>query len=293
MVRSLRSLVKFVLTHPLNANGRLNALGRVLRWQLVSRLAPGAVALPFVDNTFLWCQRGMTGATGNYYCGLHEFEEMAFVGHFLQPGDLFLDVGANVGSYSILAAASGANVIAAEPLPATFRHLEMNVLLNRFQSTVKLMNIGLADQAGELRFTDALDTMNHVLAEGELASSVSVRVDTIDNLIGSAIPTVIKIDVEGYETAVLAGAASTLRDPALLAIICETNGSGHRFGVSDQDIHDVILNCGFVACRYDPVHRIVSTGASSNANTLFIRDVVEANRRAAQSRQLRLVNGLL
>lgn len=293
MLRSLRSLVKFVLAHPLNANGRLKALGRVLRWQLLSRMAPGAVALPFVDNTFLWCQRGMTGATGNYYCGLHEFEEMAFVAHFLKPGDLFLDVGANVGSYSILAASSGARVIAAEPLPATFRHLEMNVLLNRFQPTVKLMNIGLADRAGELRFTDALDTMNHVLAEGELASSVSVPVDTIDNLVGTAIPTVIKIDVEGYETAVLAGAAATMREPALLAVVCETNGSGHRFGVSDQDIHDVILSCGFVKCSYDPIRRTVGTGASSNANTLFIRDIAVANQRTGQSRQLRLVNGLL
>jgi hypothetical protein len=52
----------------------------------------------------MWATSGMTGATGNLYVGLHEFEEMAFLLHFLRPGDLFADVGANVGSYTILAA---------------------------------------------------------------------------------------------------------------------------------------------------------------------------------------------
>lgn len=46
----------------------------------------------------------MTGATGNWYCGLQEYEDMSFVLHALRPGDLFVDVGANIGSYSILAA---------------------------------------------------------------------------------------------------------------------------------------------------------------------------------------------
>ena len=55
------------------------------------------------------------GATGNLYVGLHEFEEMAFLLHFLRRGDLFADVDANVGSYTILAAvAVGTEAIAFE-----------------------------------------------------------------------------------------------------------------------------------------------------------------------------------
>ena len=291
--RSLVSLLKFVLEHPLNADGRLRALLRVLRWQTVSRIAPGAVALPFVDDTFLWCERGMTGATGNYYCGLHEPEEMAFVAHFLRPGDLFLDVGANVGSYTLLASSSGAKVVAVEPVPSTFNHLQMNVLLNRFQSNVRLMNIGLADRVGELRFTNSLDTMNHVLADGELVPHVSVPVDTVDNVVGFSPPTLIKIDVEGYETAVLAGATATLRNPNLQVVICETNGSGSRFGKSDQDISDVLLSCGLFACSYDPISRVISPKTISGLNTIFIRDVAAASVRTKESRQLRLVTGLL
>jgi hypothetical protein len=52
----------------------------------------GRIAAMRVVSTVEWI------ATGNLYVGLHEFEEMAFLLHFLRRGDLFADVGANVGS---------------------------------------------------------------------------------------------------------------------------------------------------------------------------------------------------
>jgi len=70
----------------LNANGKLAALWRVLCWQIASRLMQGLIALPFVQGTTLFARRGMTGATGNWYCGLHEVHEMAFVLHLLRGG---------------------------------------------------------------------------------------------------------------------------------------------------------------------------------------------------------------
>lgn len=101
--RSLR----FVWRHPLNAKARLAAVSRVARWQIASRLMAGPIAFPFVNESKLFAVRGMTGATGNYYCGLHELNDMAFVLHLLREDDHFLDVGANIGSYSVLAAAAG------------------------------------------------------------------------------------------------------------------------------------------------------------------------------------------
>jgi predicted RNA methylase len=72
----------------------------------------------------------MTGATQKIYCSLQEFEDMALLLHVLRPGDLFVDVGANVGSYTILAAGvCGANVISIEPVPSTFTHLADNIHL--------------------------------------------------------------------------------------------------------------------------------------------------------------------
>src|SRR5947207_3361417 len=95
--------LRYITRHPLNRKHPARAVGRFVRWQIGSRLIGGKAAVPFVGPTRLLISRGMHGATGNYYCGLHEFEDMALVLHALRPGDLFFDVGANVGSYTVLA----------------------------------------------------------------------------------------------------------------------------------------------------------------------------------------------
>ena len=204
-MKSLYRLLSFTLRHPLNRHKKMAALSRVVRWQLASRFLPGECALPFVNQTKLFVKRGMTGATGNWYCGLHEEAEMAFVLHALRPSDLFVDVGANIGSYTVLAAgAVGADVITVEPVPSTFGSLRRNVWLNDLDQRVQCVNAGLGEAEGELHFTAGQDTTNHVLAPGESTESVPVRVMRLDDLCATRIPAMIKIDVEGYEQAVIA-----------------------------------------------------------------------------------------
>ena len=169
----ISDLLSFVWFHPLNRANRFAALSRVLRWQIASRLMPDLIALPFVEDRFLFAKRGLTGVTGNYYCGLHELNEMAFVLHMLRAGDHFVDIGANVGSYTVLASATGSKVVAIEPIPTTFRHLSFNISLNSLHDTVTVHNIGLSNEVGVLRFSEGLDTVNHVLAYDEdLASEI-------------------------------------------------------------------------------------------------------------------------
>lgn len=268
------------------------ALGRVLRWQIGSRLAPGPVAVPFVDSTRLLVARGMTGATGNWYCGLHEHCEMAFVLHALRETDLFLDVGANIGSYTILASgAAGARSIAVEPVPATFAHLRTNIALNGLEGRVRSWQGGLADKAGSLTFTSGLDTVNHVLAAGEQAAGVEVPVMTLDELLGGEAPTLIKIDVEGYERPVLAGAQRTLADPRLLAVIMETNGSGARYGASDDELVSTMREHGFGMYAYDVFARHLNVAERGGGNTIFVRDPEAVSARVAAARRFSLVNG--
>ena len=198
----LRSL-GFVVRHPLNRGRAGAALVRWLRWQVGSRLLPGPVLMPFVNDVRLIVAPGMTGATGNVYCGLHEFEDMALALHALRPGDLFVDIGANVGSYSMLGGAAGAQCLSIEPIPSTFAWLTRNIAVNGLGDRVQALNLGLGRGEGRLRFTGGLDTVNHVLAEGEVADDpLEVRVRTLDEVLDGQSPTLIKIDVEGFETEV-------------------------------------------------------------------------------------------
>ena len=288
----LRRLLAFVWNHPLNTNGRLSALGRVIRWQLASRLLAGPIALPFVEDTSLFAMRGMTGVTGNWYCGLHEVREMAFVLHVLRKDDHFVDVGANAGSYTVLAGgAVGARVTAVEPIPETFQHLMRNVALNGLTARVHACPCGLSDTPGQLRFTRGLDAMNHVLAEGEEMPAVEVPVRTLDDVIGADTPTLVKIDVEGHERAVLLGGARTLADHRLLAVVMETNASGARYGIDDAELFSLMRGHGFSPWGYDPFGRRLVDAVEGGGNTVFVRDRVAVEARVRSAREYRLVNG--
>lgn len=292
MASKLLDLIRFVWRHPLNARGRVGALGRVIRWQLGSRMVPGPIALPFVEGTNLFVTRGMTGATGNWYCGLHEHGEMGFLLHVLREMDLFVDVGANIGSYTVLASgAVGARSIAIEPVPSTFASLRRNIVLNGIDTRVHCWQGGMADRQGVLRFTSGFDTVNHVVTEGEATESVEVPVSTLDDLLGGDAPAVIKIDVEGYERSVLRGGRKTLADSKVLAVIMETNGSGARYGASDDELVDEMRRAGFAMYAYDPIRRRLAESGKGGGNTIFIRDIAEVQERIRSALRFRLVNG--
>src|SRR5262245_33485687 len=119
VARMSQALTNFrlILSHPLVRGARAKALVRIASWQLRSRLQR-EVVVPWIADKKLVVRRGMTGATGNVYVGLHEFTDMMFLLHFLRAGDLFLDIGANVGTYTVLASGvSKASTRAFEPDP--------------------------------------------------------------------------------------------------------------------------------------------------------------------------------
>lgn len=289
---AIASTLSFIWRHPLNQSGRWAALSRYIRWQLSSRLLRCMISLPFVNGTSLFARRGMTGATGNWYCGLHEYRDMGLVLHLLAPGDLFLDIGANVGSYTVLAAgAAGVNVIAVEPIPSTFSTLEMNIALNRIGHLVEARCVGVSDKTGLLRFTSGQDSVNHVAMESELGEAIEVPVLTVDELCPSRVPSVIKIDVEGHEQSVLAGASKTLRSPSLMAVVMETNGSGARYGVSDEALFDTMKGYGFFPYAYEPLSRHLVPAIEEEDNTVFVRDVAAVELRVREAPRFRLING--
>jgi len=223
----------------------------------------------------------MTGATGNVYTGLHEFEDMAFILHCLRDGDLFVDIGANIGSYTVLVGgAVGAKCISIEPLPQTYEHLVDNIHLNGMTERVQAMNIGIGESEGVLKFTADRDTVNHVVSDNEAnyADCTEVSVQTLDSVLEGAEPTVIKIDVEGFEANVIKGAGSVLSNDSLLAVLMELNGSGDRYGFDEMKLHDTMLGYGFSPYAYCPFERkLVSLNGKNNdsGNTLYLRNIEE------------------
>ncbi len=270
-------VLKFITGHPLNRGRPGRALARYVRWQLGSRIAGRDLIEAWVNGSRFLARAGETGITGNIYAGLQEFADMGYLLHALRPEDAFVDVGANVGSYTILAgAAIGARGWAFEPVPATFRRLDDNVRLNRLDGRVRHMNIAIGAAGGSLAFTRDLDTVNHALADGDSReNSLTVEVRTLDEVLAGGSPALVKMDVEGFETAVLQGASRTLARESLHSVIMELNGSGRRYGHDERRIVELMAGHGFSTHTYEPIARRLidlDGGTLAEGNTLFIRD---------------------
>jgi FkbM family methyltransferase len=291
---SALSLLSFVANHPLNEGQKLQALLRLARWQIGSRLVSGDVVHEWVNGSKFLVRSGETGLTGNIYAGLQEFSEMAYLAHALRRDDLFVDVGANVGSYTILAcAAIGARGCSIEPVPATFQRLVENVRLNHLEDRVQCFNLGVSSEAGFLQFSSDMDVGNRALADGEQrAGGIRVPVQSLDSLLEGRAPNLIKIDVEGYETRVLAGAVCTLGNPSLHSVIMEVNGSGDKYGFDESQLSATMAGYGFGAYSYLPRERrlVENQAGQPTENIIFVRDI-ERVRQLVRDAECVSVNG--
>jgi FkbM family methyltransferase len=279
--------LRHVWRHPLNMDRRLPALSRVIRWQVATRLLPDAIlSVPLTDRARLLVSRGMYGATQNVYCGLNDFEDMSFLVHYLRPDDLFIDVGANIGAYTVLAsAAAGARTYAFEPSPAALLPLRSNLAINHISDKVSVEPYAAGRAAGSVPIsTEGPSAMHHI--EIGSSSSTSVEIRTIDSY--SLRPAVIKIDVEGFEAEVLAGAVATVNRPELVAIITENNDDSVKYGDGVLSVADFMARHGFTAVTYDPWQRSIRSKDKRSDNTLYLRNVEKAKQRVAEAEPFRV-----
>jgi len=230
------------------------------------------VIVPWIGGLRLAMRRGMTSATANFYFGLHEFMSMGLMIHFLREGDVFVDAGANVGSYTLLGSGiCGARTLAVEADPAVGRHLGRNVHLNHIDELVTISLVALGPHDGTTFFTTSLGSMNQVVSTGGEGVRV-VPQRTLDSVVGVQYPAALKLDVEGYEEKVLCGAVHTLKSPTLKVIEIESTTPG-TLGMLAEN--------GFERAFYDPFTRALqrtpnelaySNGKWTRSNEFYIRD---------------------
>ena len=169
-----------------------------------------------------------------------EPETVKWIEDNLKPGDIFYDVGANVGAYSLVALAvtgGGAKVYAFEPGFATFNELCWNIPLNNAQNRIVPLQIGLGAKTEllDFRYSELIaGAAQHswdgsVSQKGENFSSVytqptlSYRMDDLIDMLRIEVPALIKIDVDGPELEVLNGANRTLLNPIVRSLLIESD----------------------------------------------------------------------
>lgn len=278
--------------HPLTKDRPYAALWRYISFNLKNRLFQEQI-VDWVGDLKFYAHKGDAGLVGNIYYGVYEFEESIFLLHFLQEGDIFLDVGANLGHYSLLISGiKKCRSIAVEPVPATYNQLVRNIELNKLESLIEPYNLGVAEKEGRLNFSTDRNTMDRIVAD-TYENSVQVSVSTIDAIVNHNFPLALKIDVEGYEYFALQGAGQLLESPDLKVVVLELNGSGKKYGIEDEKVFHILLSKGFKPIEYDFKQRRLIELKNFNThkfNTVFVRDFEFVAKRILKSEQIKIRN---
>lgn len=197
------------------------------------------------------------------YRGSFEYQERQFLNAFLSPGDIFVDVGANIGLFTLTAAKlvkKTGRVYAFEPCSKTYQRLLKNVELN-YLNNASCHQLALSNKTGQVDMTMSLDGFDawNSLAQPTAGSSftvepiTSIRWDDFvreHNLIGCV--TMMKIDVEGWETYVLSGGFETLsRMDAPVLQVEFTEKNSQSANSSCQNLYHFLEKLGYQMFTYN------------------------------------------
>jgi len=229
----------------------------------------------------------------------YEPEVTSAISSVLESGHTFFDVGANLGYYTLLASmkvGSDGSVHAFEPAPAQFKHLNLNMRVNRATNII-LNNVALAETAGEREMLLSLGWNQgiHSFAATEgPATSTRVSCATLDEyVVANGIRRIdaMKLDVEGAELLILRGSVETLRSLAVPVIFFETcEHHARKFGYSTVEVKYFLRQLGYEIFRLispsglEPAGDLLEEFANlvaihSTSDTLLLRALSGASHR--------------
>ena len=254
-------------------------VGRSLLWYLLVALKRNpALRIREWSADFLLPSLWRTPAK-LFYVFRRDYEgEIHFFESILSPGDCVIDVGANFGLYTVLAAKKAGpsgRVLAFEPFPSSFQVLQLNCDLNQLNGTVTLFPCALGAVKGESALSIHSDPGRNSLGSlgKEAVASVKVKVEKLDEIVKQAdLEKIdfIKMDVEGFEAHVLEGGLETLArfKPTL---IFELNPSAcSRNGENAGEIVRILEAAGYTLFEYRGSRRLAQVEPKQFGNYVAI-----------------------
>lgn len=246
--------IGYIWSHPNCRHQNAESILKFICWQFYKRLTHRNLDLQLLPDVKIRCYPDSRSAASVLYCGLYDYDEMNFLLRYLRPEDSFLDIGANVGVYTLLAASKirSGSIYSFEVLPKNYERLQENIRINQFPQ-VKTYEIAVSDQTGAIALNlaegDSMPFITHVAAN----NTITVPTDTLDNLLKNqplANLTLAKMDIEGAEILALKGALSLLKQQRPRVWILEINDTVSHFGHQKQDLVDFLHSYGYNLYRY-------------------------------------------
>jgi FkbM family methyltransferase len=233
-LRKAVEAARFIWTHPSNRGQRARKLAQALVFQVRGRVFGRPTVARVGERSRVLIHPGR-GQAGLLYANPPELPEInVWRRHLRRSPGLFLDIGANVGAYTLWAIEAGCEVIAVEPDGWAAEQLLANLALNGYQATV--ISAAIADKPGSVRMTTDRGVTNRIVEEGYAGATEVVRAMTIDEILGGRTAVGAKVDVEGAEMSVVLGAARALAEKRIHLMQLEWTSASDTFGIRREDI---------------------------------------------------------
>lgn len=221
-----------------------------------ANIPEGAIRLTMADGVTVAVPDSLTSMT-NYVLqeqGDYFEDEIKFLRKLIQPGQVVVDVGANLGVYTLSLAkcvGDSGRVVAFEPAPHTALLLRASIEANGY-SNVDVEECALSDTLGELRFAiENSSELNRVLEPGESSdNAIVVKVSTLDHIqLAHQLHDVyfLKLDAEGQEESIIKGGERLLRNQSPIVMMEIAHGESINASLVDR-----ILGHGYNTYRLLP-----------------------------------------
>lgn len=284
--------IKYIFNNPVSKNSKLELLLKILWWKVnkiffklpvMVQLSPKIKCICYPDATHY--------GSLVLYTTFPEYSEMMITKKILEKEDIFFDVGANIGIYSLIAASkiTTGKIYAFEPSAKSLPYLYENIFLNQLGDKVKVIEKVVSDKNGFLSFdiSGAAD-YNHIsYSQKSSAYSSNNKVDskkdnirlpsiTLDDFISkNKIPHIklIKIDVEGTEILVLKGLEKSLRSKLIDVLIVEVSEwTFKKFSFSPEEVYKFLRKYDFNLYYFSPKNKLkkLSKTLEGNWNVIAI-----------------------
>jgi len=252
------NLVK--LLHKLNAY--LNAVGvgqfpflRSLKhhgkWLMMKTLMPDGLCSIKVDGLTLYVYAN-TASFQDYVLKAYEPYTTELFKQVVKPGATVLDIGAQFGYYSLIAAKQirqGGKVYAFEPVPNNFELLKRNIQINRCNQMIHAVQKAVGDKPTTVRIFVYRDSDSHGMychPKATVKETITVESIAMDEFLGGQPVDVIKMDIEGNEPFALEGMKQTIAKSPSIILFTELNPAFlRRAGVKSEDYLTQLEDLGF------------------------------------------------
>lgn len=210
-----------------------------------------------------------------FFLGVFDEAGINFIKNNLKKDDVFMDIGANIGCYTLIAAklvGSGGKVYSFEPVSDVYERLRLNISLNRFKN-VTAEKKAVSETKGQLKLyvssagnTGMSGIFHHDSESGKTENVEAVTLDEYITAHGIKRLDVVKIDIEGSELYALKGMEKTLAELKPILIVEISNGVLENSPIKSTDIINFLESRSYIrkAIAIDGAPVEVTTSSSGN-----------------------------